>query len=174
MSFKFEKPNLTDSVTIPAAAMTVSGFAPGEDAQYHTISGAVVVLKKRMNASELIRAAWSLKQLASELLTELAMQCRDGDCAECADPDKGCPYNALDFTHDIDLPDELLEMAGIPKNAPLHLELEYGEVVISANHDGPGLWDIPAPLMQGFLAAGICPGELEEKLKSGEIVYGNA
>ena len=34
MSFKFEKPTLTDSVTIPAAAMTVSGFAPGEDAQY--------------------------------------------------------------------------------------------------------------------------------------------
>jgi len=27
-------------------------------------------------------------------------------------------------------------------------------------------------LMQGFLAAGVCPGELEEKLKTGEVVYG--
>ena len=169
MSIRFEMPDHTDSVTIPAAAMTISGFNHGEDAQYQTLSGAVVVLKKRMNASELIRAAWSLKQLSAELLTELAMLCRDG---ECADPVKGCPYNALDFTHDIDLPDELLEMAGIPKNAPLHLELEDGEVVISSNHDGPGLWDVPAPLMQGFLAAGICPGELDEKLKTGEMVYG--
>ena len=172
MSIRFEKLNPTDSVTIPAAAMKLSGFAPGEDAGYHTLSDAVVVLKKRMNASELIRAAWALKQLSAELCTHLAMQCRDGECGECADPEKGCPYSALDFTHDIDLPDELLEMAGIPKGAPLHLELEDGEVIISSNHDGPSLWDVPAPLMKGFLAAGICPGELDEKLKTGEMVYG--
>ena len=172
MSIRFEMPDHTSSVTIPAAAMTISGFAPGEDAQYHTLSGAVVVLKKQMTAAQLIRAAWSLKQLSAELCTELAMLCRAGDCSECADEVKGCPYNALDFTHEIDLPDELLEMAGIPSGAPLHLELEDGEVIISSNHDGPGLWDVPAPLMKGFLAAGICPGELDEKLKTGEIVYG--
>ena len=172
MSIRFEKPNLCDSVTIPAAAMTISGFDPGEDAQYHTLIGAVVVLRKRMTAAQLIRAAWSLQQLSAELCAHLAGQCCPGDCGECADAEQGCPYSALDFTHDIDLPDELLEMAGIPKGAPLHLELEDGEVIISSNRDGPGLWDVPAPMMEGFLAAGICPGELEEKLKTGEIVYG--
>lgn len=172
MSIRFEKPNLASSVTIPAAAMTISGFNPGEDAQYHTLNGAVVVLKKQMTAAQLIRAAWALQQLSTELCAHLAGQCCPDDCSACADETHGCPYNALDFTHEIDLPDELLEMAGIPSGAPLHLELEDGEVIISSNHDGPGLWDMPAPLMKGFLAAGICPGELDEKLKTGELVYG--
>ena len=171
MSFKTEK-NLTGSFAIPASTMTISGFTPGEDTDCHALNGAVAVLKKRMTAAELIRAAWSLQQPSAELCARLAERCGSGDCGECADEVKGCPYDALDFTHDIDLPDELLEMAGIPENAPLHLELEDGEIIVSANHDGPGLWDIPTPLMQGFLAAGICPGELEEKLKTGEIVYG--
>ena len=47
-----------------------------------------------------------------------------------------------------------------------------GEITVCMNHDGPGLWDVPAPMMQGFLAAGICPAGLEDMLESGDVVYG--
>lgn len=73
---------------------------------------------------------------------------------------------------DVELPSELREKAGIPEGAPLHVEFEDGEVIISTNHDGPGLWDVPAPIMKGFLAAGLCPAGLDDLLKTGEIIYG--
>ena len=174
MSIQFEKTNSPNGVSIPSAAMKVSGFVPGEDVRYHTLKGAVVILKKRMNAAELIRAAWALQQLSAELCAHLAAQCFPCDgCAECGGDGERCiAYDPADFAADVDLPDELREKAGIPKDMPLHVELENGKIVVSANRDGPGLWDVPAPMMQGFLAAGICPAGLEELLKTGEIVYG--
>lgn len=72
MSIQFEKTNSASGITVPAAAMKLSGFAPGEDAQYHTLNDAVVVLKKRMNAAEVIRAAWSLQKLSAELCAHVA------------------------------------------------------------------------------------------------------
>ena len=172
---KFEKKNVSQGVKIPAAAMNISGFDPREGAEYHTLKDAVVVLKKRMNASELVRAAWSLQQLSAKLCTHLAMLCCPCDgCEECGGDGKTChAYDALDFAVNFDIPDELRERAGIPEGAPLHVELlDDGEITISANRDGPGLWDIPAPMMQGFLAAGICPAGLEDMLETGETVYG--
>ena len=69
--------------------------------------------------------------------------------------------------------EELRELAGIPKDAPVHVELlDDGEFTVSVNHDGPGLWDVPAPMMKGLLASGICPASLEDLLESGETVYG--
>ena len=171
---KFEKDNVSQGVKIPAAAMNISGFAPDEAAEYHTLQDAVVVLKKQMNALELVRAAWSLQQLSAELCSHLAMLCVPHECCEdCSEDGESCPYDPMDFTVDFEIPDELRERAGIPEGAPLHVELlDDGEITISMNHDGPGLWDIPAPMMQGFFAAGICPASLEELMESGEIVYG--
>ena len=78
----------------------------------------------------------------------------------------GCAVN-------FEVPDDLREKAGIPEDAPLHVELlDDGEITISMNHDSPGLWDVPVPMMLGFLAAGVCPSALEDVLEAGEIMYG--
>jgi hypothetical protein len=171
---RFEKHDLAEGAKIPRAALKLCGFEPEQSAEYHVLEDAVVVLKKRMNASELIRASWTLQQLAIDLCTHLALQCCPCmDCEDCSDDGESCPYDALDFALNFDIPDELRELAGIPKDAPVHAELlDDGEITISVNHDGPGLWDIPAPMMQGLLAAHICPSALEGMLESGEIVYG--
>ena len=171
---KFEKHDLTEGCKLPVAALKLSGFGAHEAAEYHTLTNAVVVLKKRMNALELIRAVWSLHLLSTELSTALSMLCDPrGSCAECSEDGKTCPYDALDFALDFDIPDELRERAGIPEGAPLHAELlDDGEITISTNHDGPGLWDVPAPLMKGLLATGICPSILKDLLEDGEVIYG--
>ncbi len=172
---RFDKHELGEGLKIPAAAMTISGFDAEESAEYFTLQNAVAVLKKRMTALELIRAAWSLQQLSAELCTHLAMLCCHCDgCKDCGGDGEHCPaYSPMSFAADVLMPDELRELAGIPEAAPLHIELlDDGEIVIGVNHEGPGLWDVPAPMMQGFLAAGICPAGLEEMLETGEIVYG--
>lgn len=171
---KFEKHNLEEGMKIPVAAFQISGFGQHEAAEYHTLRDAVVVLKKHMSALEIIRAAWSLHELSAMLSSHLALQCfADEDCETCSKDGETCPYEALDFALDLDIPDELRERAGIPADAPVHVELlDDGEFTVSVNHDSPGLWDVPAVFMKGFLAAGICPAALEKLLKGGEIVYG--
>ncbi len=155
----FKKGNLSDDLKIPSGAMKLSCFLPCEDAEYYPLKNMVVVLKKRMDALELIQAAWSLHQLSTELCTHLAMKCCTSEgCSNCGKGEDACPYDAMDFALNFDIPDELRERAGIPKDAPVHAELlDEGEIIISVNHEGPGLWDIPAPTMQGLLAAGVCP-----------------
>lgn len=171
---RFEKADLREGMRIPAAALTISGFGAHEAAEYFTLHDAIAVLKKRMNALELIRAAWSLQQLAAELCTRLALQCCPLEsCEHCAGEDGVCPYGPLDYAIELELPEELQERAGIPEDAPLHVELlDEGEITISVNHDGPGLWDVPAPMMRGLLGAGVCPSVLEDLMAEGDDVYG--
>lgn len=170
---KFVKTDLSKGLKLPTAALKLGGFQPEEGAECHVLRDAVVVLKRRMNAFELIRAAWSLQQLSTKLCTRLALECGPCEGRGACDENGGCPYHPLDFALDMDIPEELREMAGIPKDAPVHVELlDDGEFTVSVNHDGPGLWDVPAPMMQGLLASGVCPASLEDLLESGEMVYG--
>ena len=171
---RFEKHDLREGLKLPCGAMKLAGFQSDEEAaEYHVLRDSIVVLKKQMNASELVRAAWSLQRLSTELCTRLALECGPCEGCEACREDGGCPYHPLDFALDFDIPEELREMAGIPEDAPVHVELlDDGEFTVSVNHDGPGLWDVPAPMMKGLLAAGVCPAALENLLESGETVYG--
>ena len=158
---------------VPPAALMASGFGTHVDAECNTVNDCVVVLKKRMNASELVRAAWALHELSVNLITHLAGECGacDGKCGSC---DGECPYSKADFSVDIQIPEEFREIADIPDDAVLHAEFPEGGGILFCESmgDPPGLWDIPAPVMESLLSAGVCPASLEMLLKSGEAVYG--
>lgn len=167
---KFEKECILGGVLIPPAAMRLSNFGDHEGAEYHTLKNCVVVLKKSMNALELIRAAWALQNLSAKLCARLVDRCSecDGKCGSC---DGDCPYCDADFALDVKLPDEVREVAGISEDAVLHVEYPgKGQILLCENDDEPGLWDVPAPMMACLLSAGICPAALEELLESGEAV----
>lgn len=169
---KFEKHDLTEGMKLPAAAMQLAGFGAHEAAEYHTLKNTVVILKKRMNALELIQAVWSLEELMTELCAHLLEVCRlcDG-CESCGGAEEDCPYDELSYAAEVELPEELLERADIPQDAPLHVELEEGKIILSVNRDGPNLWDVPAPLMRSFIRMGMCPACLEAMLETGAVVY---
>lgn len=147
--------------------MKLSGFEPECKVELHVSKDALVVLKQRMTAVELLRAAKSLQKLATDLHVHLARVC--GPCNGC---DGECPFEGGD---EVGLPDYLREEAGIPKNAKLWASADeetHTVTICEADYDHD-LRDVPAEVLEMFRESGICVGELEERLILGDTVYGD-
>ena len=172
---KFIKEITPKGLLLPVTAARLAGFEANEKAEYHTLKGAMVVLKGQMTAMELLTAARSLQELAVELHTHLAKVC--GQCDGCGkdaeNGGEGCPLTELE-ADGITLPDYLLEEAGIPEGTKLCAEVDEEENTVTIfpvgyDHD---LRDLPPDTLEMFLAANVCLGELEERLMVGDTVYG--
>ena len=141
--------------------MKISGFENGGKVELHASEDALVMLKQRMTAMELLRAARSLQKLAMDLHVHLARVC--GHCDGC---DGECPFGGGD---EVDLPDYLREEAKLF----VSVDEEEHTVTISEadyNHD---LRDVPEEVLEMFRGAEVCVGELEERLILGDVVYGD-
>ena len=154
-------------VHIPPAALALSDFGKEDALEGHALESVVVLLRREMNASELLRAAGALHELATNLYAHLHYAC--AHCEECSEE---CPYGPEDFAFDIDLPDNLREAAGIPPDAKLQAEFGDGMAVIHADDGTPSLRDVPPHVMAAFLSLRGCPGDLECHIKEGDIIYG--
>ena len=125
---KFIKEITPKGLLLPVTAARLAGFEANEKAEYHTLKGAMVVLKGQMTAMELLTAARSLQELAVELHTHLAKVC--GQCDGCGkdaeNGGEGCPLTELE-ADGITLPDYLLEEAGIPEGTKLCAEVDEEE-----------------------------------------------
>lgn len=165
---KFVNETTPKGLQIPAAAMKLSGFAQGGKVELHTAEAALVILKRRMTAMELIRAVDALHRLATELTAHLAMAC--GPCDDCGD---GCPYDDLEDGM-LELPDYLRREAGIPDGAKLcaYADDEENTVTIGMAGYDHDLRDVPPYILEMLAEAGICLGELEEHLMTEKILYG--
>lgn len=163
---KFEKNATIKGAFIPRSALVLSGFSEDEAAALHVLPGAIVLLKKRMTAMDLLDAMDSLSKLSTDLTTELFKFC--GPCDDCQG--NGCPYEDVDGP--IDLPDYLREEAGIPKDAKLCADVDEEEksVTIYAAGHQHDLSDVPESLRPLLESLGICLAQLEEALISGEVV----
>ena len=81
----------------------------------HTLDSVLILMKKRMTAPELLTAAHSLADAASDLLNHLSEVC--GPCEDCGK--EGCPYDA-DIRETVELEDFLRQEAGIPDDDKFH------------------------------------------------------
>ena len=164
---RFVKETTSKGLQIPTAAMKLSGFESSGKVELHASEDTLVVLKQRMTAMELLRAARSLQKLATDLHVHLARVC--GHCDGC---DGECPFEGGD---EVDLPDYLREEAGIPEKAKLCASVDEDEhtVTISEADYDHDLRDVPEEVLEMFRDAEICVGELEERLILGDVVYGD-
>ena len=173
---KFIKEITPKGLLLPVTAAWLAGLGPGEKVEYRVQKGAMVVLKGRMTAMELLTAARTLHDLSVELNSHLAKVC--GQCDGCGgdgeDGEPGCPLVDLDDA-DVTLPDYLRHEAGIPEGVKLCAEVdeEKNSVTIFAAGYDHDLRDIPPEVLEMFSAANLCLGELEERLIVGDTVYGN-
>lgn len=166
---KFVKEMTPKGLQIPTAALKLCGFEPEDSVELHTSADALVVLKQRMTAMELIHAAQHLHDLSVELHTQLAKAC--GACEEC---EGGCPYDDMEGYGSLELPGYLRREAGIPEDAKLCAWADRADntvhiAVADFEHD---LTDVPPTVLEIFAETGMCIGELEEHIMSEDIVYG--
>ena len=166
---KFEKEILFKGAYVPNSALKMSKIFCEEGLEMHTLDSVLILMKKRMTAPELLTAAHSLADTASELLNHLSEVC--GPCVDCGK--EGCPYDA-EIGETVELKDFLRQEAGIPEGVKLCAEVdkETHSVIISEAGYRYDLRDLPAELLDTFAAAGICLGKLEEHLIMEDTVYG--
>ena len=166
---KFIKEITPKGLLLPVTAMRLAGFEAGGAVEYHALKDAVVVLKGRMTAPELLSVVHQLTSMSAQLLHHLSEVC--GPCEDC-DKDS-CPYN--DFEEEIVQVNEYLrEAAGIPDGAKLCAEVDeeaHTITVLAAEHRYD-LRDLPADLLETFMAVGTCLSRLEEHLIAEDTVYG--
>ena len=152
---------------LPPAAFTLSGLDGEEHYELRTGAVVLVILKPRMTAMKLIRAADDLHELSAELHAHLAGVC--GACDDC----ERCPYD--DPTpEEIVLSGALRAEAGIRENRKLCAEVdkESGCVIISDAGYDHDLSDVPEDVREMFVCAGISLCDLDQHLREGDIVYG--
>lgn len=164
---KFIKETGAIDVTIPKAALKISGLSGTGKLELHISDGVAILLKQKMTAMELLPVVISLNQLSGDLLATLAIACEK--CVGCGD---GCPFSQE--SRDIRLPKYLLDAAEIPERAKLCAEPDpdTGCIVVSAQEPQHDLDDVPENLLNALFECGVCLDSLNKLLGSDEVVYG--
>ncbi len=196
---KKEKTN--PDIMLPEAACELCGFTGEETLALHAAEDALVILKEKMTAMELVHAIDALGEIASELTVCLAKAC--GFCDNCGDENpelcedcaakaskksrsavegpaewvKNCALcqDLLEASEDIRLPEHLLEEAGIPMNAKLkaHADEDSGAITVTEADDEYDINDVPLGIRTVLAQSGICLAQLHELIAMEEIVYGD-
>ena len=75
---KFIKEITPKGLLLPVTAARLAGFNAGDKVEYHTLDGAMLVLKGRMSAPELLAVVQQLTSTSAQLLHHLSEVC--GPC----------------------------------------------------------------------------------------------
>ena len=167
---KFIKGTTKKKLVIPNAVMELSGFEKGEPVDILAADDAVIVLKHKMSAMELIRAVDSVQRLAVELNGHLAQAC--GPCEACDNcGGENCPADP-ERTQTV-LPDVVREEIGLPAGTKLCAcpGEEPGTAIVCQADYRYDLTDVPAWELTVLRNMGVCLSELEELLMSEDPVH---
>lgn len=171
-------------LSLPSNVRKLCGFDK-QALEFHTAEDALVILKEKMTAIELVHAITALDELLLGLVTCLAGACTL--CNNCGTPCKdknstpadwatNCSlcHGLLDDEQTICLPDALLAEAGIPKDAKLEAypDPDNGEVLVAVSGFRNDISDVPKDLLELLIQWGVCLPELDELIVLEETVYG--
>lgn len=134
---------------IPTAALAVAGLKRQKDLRLEVESGVVVLLRSEMTAKKLLAVSAFLHDLSSEMVAAVALEC--GECSCCGDcpgrddsEDCECDYcESRERCRGIEIPDCLLDKAGIGIGQGFQADVEDGVVSIRALGDAAGSDTIP-------------------------------
>lgn len=117
------------ALSIPRAALQLSGLAGASDLTLHVEDGCVLLLPERPSTEELLKTICLLSDLAPRLICELAVrsqQSMETEMAEtvCGGCDADCDG--------LSIPPCQLAEAGIGTNAALESFVENGRVIVQA------------------------------------------
>lgn len=163
---KFNQMTYDTGAHIPHLALSIAKLAEEENLSMFMQNGVIVLTKSKMTAMELINTIEEIEKISINLSIRLADACGPcTDCAECPCADFGDP--------DIELPEYLLDEAGIPCNAKLVASVNAEENTVTvhqADHEHD-LRDVPAWILDMLDGNNICIGKLEEHLITDRVIY---
>jgi antitoxin component of MazEF toxin-antitoxin module len=157
--------------TIPASALAVAGMKREAELRLEVDSGVIVVLRPQMTAKKLLAVSEFLAKLASGMIAAVAVE--SGECSCCGDcfGDDECDFcGSRDKCRGIEIPDCLLERAGIGADQPWKADVENGAVTIramseaEANSGSRFPKGIPEMARAAFAEADVCVSRLREIL----------
>ena len=125
----------------------------------------IILRKQKMTAMDMVKMIEAMTEVTEHLLNILAQVCGTCDkCESCKDLD----------TDNIHIPDYILEVAGIPKDAKLtaFAEEDSGIVRVEQADYDCALADVSVEMRQFFSGYGICMGELDALRIRGDLIYG--
>lgn len=165
---RFVKEISVKGAFIPLSALEMCDLKENDKLELHTLSGIVVLTRRRMTAAEIVETIQALTTLSTYFINHLGQVC--GSCQECGG-EEGCPCDEDDY---IELPDYLREEAGIPSSDKLCAEVDKDAHSVTVQSAGYryDLRDVPEGLLTVLRESGICLGELEDQLMSEAIIYG--
>ena len=179
------------ALQIPLSIQQRCGFTDAEALGVTAAEGVCVIHKDELTALELIHVITTLSELASDMTVHLAGGC--GLCNNCGDEapeagtECGCDngpakwvadcslcHDLLDESPTIQIPDYLLEEAGISKDAKLeaYADEESGEITVAEADVQQDISDVPPGILSVLAQSGGCLAELDELIMLEEIVYG--
>lgn len=162
---KFRLNRTGKRLAIPDHVARISGLANDSALEIHATDGAIVITKAQMTAMDIVTLTTALQDLAADFHVHIAQTC--GMCDECG------LCSMLDDDEPITLPSHILEEAGLPSGCKLTAEVDDdGNISVFEAGYEHDLSDIPESLLDCYRDAGVCIAELEERLMTGDIVYG--
>lgn len=195
-----KKKNNHPQVGLPAEICEVCGFEEPGMLEFHVGPEALIILKEQMTALEVACAIDTLRIMASKLTNSLigacsfCNNCGDGTSADCTgncrceacgphsqQSDSAGWVANCSLCHEllgdgqrIQIPDYLLEEAGIPKEAKLEAYTEEGsgEITVVEADIQNDLTDVPPEIISMLATAGVCLAHLDELVMDGGTVYG--
>ena len=165
---KFVREVTSEGIKIPHAATKIAKMEIDSSTDLFVSDGAMILLKRKMTAMDLIRTSQYLHEVASDLIVHLALAC--GTCEDC---EECCPCDECEWDEEVFIPDYLREEAGIPGSSKLSVCVDEGNgaIIISAAEYEHDLSDVPELVIEMLVNSGTAICALEEHLIKGDIVY---
>ena len=164
---KFNKNISEAGVLIPRPALQAANLSDEEALELHVLDGVLVLYKGSMTAMDVVKTIDEIVKVSIDLSIHLAKAC--DTCTDCGD----CPCNNFSDP-DIELPEYLLEEAGIPSDSKLmvtNIDKDENAVTISKADHNYDLCDVPDWILEMLCGNKACLGHLEQMLISNTVIY---
>ncbi len=131
MKFNLNHDPANKTLSIPRAALQLSGLADVSDLLLHTDSGCILLLPGDPTVEELLKTISLLSAVTPQLISRLAERSQLAMETEMAETACGACANEPHCSG-LEIPPCQLEEAGISPNAPLESFVEDGSVIVQA------------------------------------------
>ena len=153
MKFTIHHNPVKKALSIPYAALQISGLNEVETLALYAVGGCTLVTHNELNATEMVGTLYLLSELCKKIVCQLA----EVTCSVAKQTGCGCD-SCEDECDGLSIPGCLLDAAGIAPDAPLDYAVEEGKLILFAGEEGSRSTDPMEPYGEAFCAMLSCAG----------------